>query len=370
MHGYRATFIVGTRAQLIKVAPVVRAFERAGLPRALWLTGQHRETMDDLVSEFALETVPEALLPVDEHASVGKLAGFAPRAYTAIVRALRAARAGGVHPVVLAHGDTLSTLLAAAAARRTGCRVAHLESGLSSGRLFDPFPEELVRRLVFRLTDVAYCPDADSAARMRRRRGVAVVDTGCNTIVDSLRTALAHPAPPASPGDPYVVVSLHRFQNLYPRARFVQVVEALLRLARSVRLVAVLHPVTARRLAATGQRARVDACAAIELRPRMPYGAFLRLLAGSRFVLTDGGSNQEELAALQVPTLILRDATERRDGLESTAALVDLASVAEWDAIATRLRAAAEGSRLARLPHPSDAIAADYLMRFSATAGG
>ena len=309
-------FVIGTRAQLVKVAPVVVSCERAGLPATLLMTGQHEETMQDLVDEFGIRSPQVPAISAKERATVGSLIRWLPAAYLGVSRRLRAL--GDSHPLdVLVHGDTLSTLVGALAGKRHGARVVHLESGLTSGRLLDPFPEELLRRLVFRLTDLAMCPNPEAAARMRRLR-TAVVDTGGNTIVDAVSASGAGEVV-ADAQAPYFVVSLHRFQNLYQSDRLLQLVELIERVAGLAPVHFVLHPATRKRLAAEGLDKRLRDRPSITLSPRLGYRAFLRLAAGAACVLTDGGSNQEELAALGVPTIVMRRHTERPDGLGANA---------------------------------------------------
>lgn len=305
-------FVVGTRAQLIKVAPVVVACQRRDVPALMLMTGQHKETMADLVEEFGLAVPQVEALPAGEHSSVRALLGWLPVAFQRIRRRLdEIADREGLLDVVV-HGDTLSTLLGAWAARRGRDRVVHLESGLSSGRLFDPFPEEICRRLVFRRTDLAICPNPAAAGRMARFPKARVFDSGGNTILDAVALAAGTGRAVAAP---YVVVSLHRFQNLYDAKRLGGLVELVIGIARTRRVWFVLHPATRKRLAASGLLPRLESEPGIELSPRMGYSAFLSLAAGAECVLTDGGSNQEELAALGVPTIVMRERTERPDGL-------------------------------------------------------
>lgn len=220
---------------------------------------------------------------------------------------------------VMVHGDTLSTLVGALAARRSGARVVHLESGLTSGRLLDPFPEELCRRLVFRMTDVAMCPNEEAASYMLRKHGrhATVVDTGGNTILDAV--ALTGASSGTDTPDEYVVASLHRFQNIYDRERLHHLAGILEEVSRYLVVCIVLHPATRKRLEATGLLARLQGNQRVRLLPRMGYKEFLVLAGGAACVLTDGGSNQEELAALGVPTIVMRAHTERPDGLGNNA---------------------------------------------------
>ena len=314
--GGLAVFVLGTRAQLIKVAPVIVACQRRGLPARLLMTGQHRETMQDLIREFGIEVQQEAIVPEGEQATVQSLLRWLPRAFFALLRRLRVLKREAGKISVLVHGDTLSTVIGALAARLTGNRVLHLESGLSSGRLFDPFPEELSRRLVFRWTDVAFCPNPEAVNHMQLRHRCEVVDTGGNTIIDAVRLA---GAVPSSTDSNYVVASLHRFNNIFDAGRLLALVELIEAISVRFEVHFVLHPATRKRLLAEGLLARLEAQARIRLSPRLGYQAFLNLVANAACVLTDGGSNQEELSVLGVPTIVMRERTERPDGLGKNA---------------------------------------------------
>lgn len=307
-------FVIGTRAQLIKVAPVIAACEKIGLDALLFMTGQHHETMQDLMEEFGISSPQIPVTNASEHATVGSLFRWLPAAYRGIRARLKETCANADDVDVLVHGDTLSTLVGAAAGRRFGARIVHLESGLSSGKLFDPFPEELCRRLVFRMTDVAMCPDARAAARMTRYGCESIIDTKGNTILDAVAMMSASPK---ACGDhaSYLVVSLHRFQNLYNKPRLRHLVSLVEAISRKMQVHFVLHPATRKRLEAAGLMGRLSSASGVLLSPRMGYGNFLRLAGGAACVLTDGGSNQEELAALGVPTIVMRSYTERSDGL-------------------------------------------------------
>lgn len=316
----RLVFVVGTRAQLIKVAPVIVECERLDLTTVLLMTGQHQETMQDLVEEFGIKSPQLSALPAAEHATVRSLLRWLPAAYRGIRFQLKSLGAKPSCVDVLVHGDTLSTLVGALVGRRFGARIVHLESGLTSGRLFDPFPEELFRRLVFRLTNVAMCPSPEASAYMSKYHSARVIDTGGNTIIDAVAMTGAVAVAGLGPGD-YLVASLHRFKNIYNISRLRRLIDMLEDISKHYRVRFVLHPATRRRLESAGLLKRMSAAPNIELKPRMGYGEFLRMAAGAACVLTDGGSNQEELAALGVPTIIMRERTERGDGLGENAVM-------------------------------------------------
>jgi len=170
-----------------------------------------------------------------------------------------------------------------------------------------------VRRLVFRMTDIAMCPNAEAAEFMRRRGHRDVIDTNGNSIIDAVRMTGALVMAPAA-NDAYVLVSLHRFQNLYDSRRLRQLVELVESLAKSRTVNFVLHPPTRGRMISEGYLDRLSTSDRIKLLPRMGYRDFIRMAAGASCVLTDGGSNQEELAALGIPTIVMRARTERPYG--------------------------------------------------------
>ncbi len=179
-------FVVGTRAQLVKLAPVLRIAVESGLRHNVWFTGQHKESIDDLIEDFGLAS--EFILPEQrkERSSILRQLTWFPgtflrcRSYIAGVKVWT-----GHAPLVIVHGGTLSTWLGALAARLGGGHVVHLESGLSSGKLSDPFPEEILRRLTFRLTRFALCPNDEAYERMRALHTPKVVHTGESASPDS-----------------------------------------------------------------------------------------------------------------------------------------------------------------------------------------
>jgi UDP-N-acetylglucosamine 2-epimerase (non-hydrolysing) len=304
--------ILGTRAQIIKMAPVIRLWEEASWPLNIVMTGQHRNTIDILFADFGIRTKPHYVYDGPEISGIAKMALWLPKIIWRMVT-----NAGEYFPgrrgIIVVHGDTFTTLAGALTGRLLGIKVAHVESGLRSYNIFHPFPEELTRLAVFRLSDIAFCPGEWA---MRNMDGLSCerIDTNMNTIVDAVRLVM-NGAAATTPQVCYGVISIHRFENIFFTHRLQQIVEMLEYAANKSRLVFVLHPATEKRLRHTGLYARLAANANIELRPRMGYAEFIRLVMASRFVVTDGGSNQEELSLMNIPVYLMRKATERLDGL-------------------------------------------------------
>lgn len=316
--------ILGTKAQFIKMAPVLREMDRRGTPYRLVYTGQHSETFDVLEAAFNTRPPDDVLVPgfeADTKPSFARWVWRFTRAAAARVR--RGEWRGSTHCLV--HGDTASTLLGAIAAKCAGISVCHIEAGLRSPKVLDPFPEELIRRLLSAFADVNYAPDAVAAGHLRTARGRVVVTEG-NTLLDALAMSLRRSGQDAAEGGGggYAVFSVHRNENLSSRSDFDLLMTSLVDAASVLPVKFVLHPATRARLAASGWKERLESVAGLELMERMDYPGFVRLLVGSSLLMTDGGSNQEEAAMLGLPTLLLRRATERPDGLGETVELSEL----------------------------------------------
>lgn len=313
-------FVIGTRAQLIKVAPIIKESEKQKKTCLMLMTGQHKDTMSDIILEFDLKTKQVFAVESKERSTIFSLIYWFPRAIISVFLILKNKKL--LHPEisVLVHGDTLTTLISACCAKSLGLVVVHLESGLTSKKIFSPFPEELIRRIVFKLTDVAYCPDRVSTEHMKKISSATVINTEGNTIFDAVDIITKNNEEIKANGK-YIVFSIHRFQNIYNKKRLAYIVDLIISLSEGIEIKFILHPATKKKLQSFNLIKALQGKNNITLKDRMPYGDFIRLLSGSSCVFTDGGSNQEELSYLGIPTIIMRDATERIDGLGKNAVM-------------------------------------------------
>ena len=362
-------FVLGTRAQLVKIAPVLQLAQESGLRHTVWFTGQHHESIDDLISDFALTS--EFVVPDNpqERSSIGKLLVWMPKTVYDCFHYVNSVKLWtGKRPLVIVHGDTLSTWLGAVAGRWGGGDIVHLESGLSSGKWNDPFPEEMLRRLTFRKARYAICPNDEAAARMQRYSGCIVINTEENTLLDCVRLATEEGGRPDGERD-YFVASIHRFQNIYSRDELARIVDEILEAARFGKVHFILHPPTELRLKNYGLYAGLAEAPSVDLRPRMPYTEFLALISGARAVFSDGGSNQEELSYLGVPTILYRERSERPDGLGKNIVLRgDVTGSMESFIESGRIDTLRVPSRIDDDIHPSQATV-DALARWSGISG-
>lgn len=302
-------FVIGTAAELIKVYPLLRLSDERGHEVRVLATGQSRENLLMQFRDFGfdVERITWLVEGDDLERSASALKWFL-RAACAWGRARRALREG----YVVVHGDTLSTLIGAFHGWRLRLPVVHVEAGLRSPRLFDPFPEEIDRRLVSRLTRVHFPPDAKAAGHLRGE----VVTTAGNTLADAVRLV-----PEGAMGSGFVLVNVHRFENLNSPTRWKTIVDTVVAAASQRKVMFVMHPPTRHRLEKDAAAKEAFARAGVELRDRMAFSAFVGLLKRADYLISDGGSNQEECSYLGKPCLLMRESTERREGLEGCCVL-------------------------------------------------
>jgi len=312
----RIAVVLGTRAQMVKMAPVMQAMQTAGIAYWFLHTGQHRETFDDLRQEFGVKQPDqEAVATTDDAKSLVRFGGWGAAAVWALT-ARRRRLIPFCSGIVMVHGDTASTVWGALLGRLTGNRVFHIESGLRSYNVFSPFPEELARLATFYLASIYGCPGQWAIDNLRSFRGTKL-NLGANTLYDAYRTAQKLPVdlPFAAPHQDFALFSIHRFETLYHKQRLDKVVQWIEHAGQTHTVLVVRHSALLHRLKHYGLHERLEHNPAIQLIPRMGYAAFIQLLQRAAYVVTDGGSNQEELYYMGKPTLVLREATERQEGL-------------------------------------------------------
>lgn len=304
---------IGTKAQYIKTAPLLTAMDAEGVPYRLIDSGQHAAFSLSLRSELGVRE-PDYRLREGKDVDTIRMAlwwflrqvrrlGSAHRLETEVF--------GGRGGVCVVHGDTPSTLLGVVMARRAGLTIAHMEAGLRSRSIFHPFPEELIRVIVMRCSDLLFAPSEQAAKNLDEMsvRGRVVVTSG-NTIGEAVGGGSARPGGNQARS----VFSIHRVENLRSRRRMDGLRDLVLGAARIGKTTFVAHPPTYASLVRRGDLKDLEA-AGVRVTHLLPHEEFLGLLRTAEVVVTDGGSVQEECALLGVPTVLWRRRTEREDGL-------------------------------------------------------
>jgi len=316
-----ALLVVGTRPEAIKLAPLFTALRaRLEVEPVLVTTGQHQAVVDDVLELFGI--VPERSLRLPRGPADGLV-----RLYADLLATLDGVMAILDPDVVVVQGDTTSVLAGAQTAFLQRRPVVHVEAGLRSWSLSAPFPEEANRRLVSTISalHLAPTPTAEANLLLEGYGPDAVLVTG-NTAVDALLLAAAAPVPFAdarleaacAAGRRLVVVTAHRRESWGDGMR--RIASAVATLAGDhpeVLFAAVTHMNPAvRQVFETAFAGRSNVFVTSPLR----YVEFVRLLAGAEVVLTDSGGVQEEAPVLGVPVLVMRERTERTEGVDAGAA--------------------------------------------------
>jgi UDP-N-acetylglucosamine 2-epimerase (non-hydrolysing) len=306
----RLLSIVGTRPEAIKIAPLaLEARRRPGLRHHILATGQQDALFDDALDGFGLSPdlrLAPVLRDPDPDVMTERL--------DAAIRPVLAAKRPDM---VLVQGDTTSAYAAAIAAHALAIPVAHVEAGLRSHDLAQPWPEERNRVAIDRLATLLFPPTADAKANLLAERDVVrgeIVVTG-NTGIDALLTMRAKlPPTPPEAGPALILLTCHRRESF--GGGIAAICDAVLTLAARGD-VTILCPVHSNPQVADVVRAKLADHPAIVLTGALPYRETVAAMATARLILTDSGGIQEEAPALGTPTLVLRHVTERPEGLAS-----------------------------------------------------
>ncbi|MFF1294490.1 MULTISPECIES: non-hydrolyzing UDP-N-acetylglucosamine 2-epimerase [unclassified Streptomyces] len=310
----RALLVLGTRPEAIKLAPVARAM--AASPQfepIVVTTGQHREMLHQMLGMLCVDV----RIALDVMRSRQQLSDLTARLVGELGGAMREQRPD----LVVVQGDTTTALAGALAAFYEKIPVAHVEAGLRTGVIDNPFPEELNRSLIGRIARWHFAP-TPAAARHLTDEGVPeeqVFTTG-NTVIDNLLWVLAEGTGASAfrtTGPKRILVTLHRRENQGERMRGMG--RALARLARrgDVEIVLPLHKSPAVREVLLPE---LDDHQGVSLVEPLGYLDFAATLAECDLVLTDSGGIQEEAPSLSKPSLVLRTTTERPEAVEAGSA--------------------------------------------------
>jgi len=289
------------------MAPVIRRLrrDRARFETVVCATAQHREMLDSVLSLFEIEPdVDLDLMRPDQ--GVNELAS---RAFGALDAVLVDEKPDWL----LVQGDTTTALCAAVAAFHRGVKVGHVEAGLRTGDLTRPFPEEMNRRVADLVADACFAPTRRAAAALASE-GVPAnrVHLTGNTVVDALEEVARREGKVAV--EDLVLVTAHRRESFgAPLERVLRAVARLARAFPATRFVHVVHP-------NPNVRDRVHAAEPppnLERVEPLDYRSFLQLLRRCRVVLSDSGGIQEEAPAFGKTVLVLREKTERPEGIEA-----------------------------------------------------
>ncbi|MCS7123365.1 MAG: UDP-N-acetylglucosamine 2-epimerase (non-hydrolyzing) [Candidatus Aenigmarchaeota archaeon] len=314
-------FIVGTKAELIKTIPVMRELEKIHVDYYFIHTGQHSIT--SLINDFGVKK-PDIILYTPPKLSSRFMVKIHKASFWALPLVYKLQNViKKLKPVyVLYHGDTITTCAAAIASSRTlnlfkKWKNAHLEAGLRSFNLLEPFPEEISRKIADRFSDTLFAPSDLSVKNLEKEKLNGEIIKVGNTIIESvfISLKLARKKRIKKPKEKkYVVVNIHRHENIKSKERMKKIVEIIKNV--SLPIYWPIHDNTKKQIEKFGLFKELHN-SNIKFSSLLGYIEFIHLLKNSTYIITDGGSIQEESLVLKKPCILLRKATERQEGLKT-----------------------------------------------------
>ena len=309
-------FFIGTEAELMKMFTTIRELKLRGYRCIIVSSGQN-EIHNSLFLELAGCNID---IDLSQYAPEVKSAKnyiswlFNTRKYGVKVMKEQLPAGGREDCLWIVHGDTLSTLLGAQIARKTGIKYMHVESGPRSFSLLSPFPEEIDRYYASKYSVVNFCPQKIYAEYAEKRFKGKAVNTYYNTGIETLNYEIKENRENSHPRiveEKYFLLAIHRQENLYNKEYMVKLFTKIIELSDKMKCVFIYHEQTKDALVRYNLWDKVNSDKNICIIKRRPYVEFIDLVDKAEFVIADGCGNQQEFYYLGKPYLIMRLKVEK-----------------------------------------------------------
>ena len=314
MEKIKVMSIFGTRPEAIKMAPLVKALERQErIESIVCVTAQHREMLDQVLETFDIK--PDFDLNIMKQGQT--LGDITTRALTGLEGVIKTCEPD----IVLVHGDTTTTFAGALAAFYNQVAIGHVEAGLRTNDKYSPYPEEMNRQMVDCLTDMYFAPTNLSKENLLKEnideRKIYV--TG-NTVIDAMATTVkddyTHPELEwLKKKDRLILLTAHRRENLGDPMR--SIFKAVRRIVDEFEDVKVIYPIHLNPKVREVANEIFDGCDKVRLIEPLEVFDFHNFQNKAHIILTDSGGIQEEAPSLGKPVLVLRNTTERPEGIDA-----------------------------------------------------
>lgn len=314
MEKIKVMSIFGTRPEGVKMAPLVKELERRKeIESIVCVTAQHRQMLDQVLETFNIK--PDYDLNIMKQGQ--SLSEITSRALTGLESVIK-----DVKPdIVLVHGDTTTTFAGALAAFYNQVAIGHVEAGLRTYDKYSPFPEEMNRQMVDCMTDLYFAPTTISKENLLKEdiQEEKIFVTG-NTAIDAMKTTVkndyTHPELEwIKPNEKMILLTAHRRENLGDPMR--HIFKAIRRIVDEFDDVKVIYPIHLNPLVRNVANEVFAGCDKVKLIEPLEVFDFHNFQNKSYIILTDSGGIQEEAPSLGKPVLVLRDTTERPEGISA-----------------------------------------------------
>lgn len=341
--------IFGTRPEAIKMAPLVKELEkRDEIESIVCVTAQHREMLDQVLETFDIK--PDYDLNMMKQGQT--LADITVGALTGVDAVIKEAKPD----IVLVHGDTSTTFAGGLAAFYNQVAIGHVEAGLRTYNKYSPYPEEMNRQMVDCMTDMFFAPTGLSRDNLLKENipEEKIYVTG-NTVIDAMSTTVddnySHPELEWLEGDKMILLTAHRRENLGEPMR--NIFRGIRKVLDEVPGYKVIYPIHKNPLVRAAADEIFGDCDRVKLIEPLEVFDFHNFQNKAHIILTDSGGIQEEAPSLGKPVLVLRDTTERPEGIDAgTLKLVGTDSEVIYKETIRLLTNNAEYERMSKASNP------------------
>ena len=348
---YKVMPIIGTRPEGIKMAPLIKALKQEKDIECLFVnTAQHREMLDQVLELFALQPDYDINL-MQAGKRIEELTGILLAKLSAIIEAEKP-------DLVLVHGDTTTTFIGAYAAFLQQIPIGHIEAGLRTNKKYSPFPEEMHRQMVSRMATYHFAPTEKNKNHLLQENitedSIYVVG---NTVIDALLEIASRPnrfnkslQSIFSNDQQTILLTTHRRENLHELKNIFAAINQLLQEHQNIQVLFPIHKnpqirKTVYDFFQTNER--------IHLIEPLDYESFVQVMKHSYLVITDSGGIQEEAPSLGKPVLVVRNTTERQEGVEAgTLKLVGTSTKSIYEECTTLIHDASEYEKMQKISNP------------------
>ena len=334
-------FILGTRPEAIKLFPLIRyTRDHTDFELTVCNSGQHKDLLDPIIQDLDIQVDYDLGVMTDNQTPISVGSKLLPLVTNIIDK---------VHPdLVVVQGDTATALYGAMAAYYSKVPVAHIEAGLRTTDMYEPFPEEMNRRIISQIATLHFCPTETNLNNLTHAGISKQVYVTGNTGLDAVRlikegldTGQFPQASDYNEEDKYIVVTMHRRENI--GAVLTELLGTILTLSEEItshQFLIITHPNPSIKNAIVNKLGGTK----VRIIDPVPYPSMIKLLSQSTLVITDSGGLQEECTYLGIPVIVIRNQTERTEALELGHSIMSSPNKQELQAIVREILSGGESN--------------------------